>query len=118
MRYYSKEQLWIEIEENFATIGICRYFIIRNACITYIQIDEPGNEIKIGNSLFTLENDKSAIDFTAPVTGVIIERNNALINTPSLLSSLTEDECWICRIKVKHVDYSFLMTLEEYNTFN
>jgi|GEM_PF-3534161 len=120
MRYYSKEHLWIDIEENCATIGICKYFIIQflqSGGDVYVSVSDVGKEIQAGDSLLTLESNKSTIDFSAPVTGIITGKNTAIIDTPSLLSSLSEEECWVCRIETNTNDFSSLMTREEYDAF-
>ena len=117
MRYYSKEHLWIDEEKNNAVIGICKYFLIRNTSINYIQVEDTGKEVKAGDSLFTLENDKSLTEFSAPVTGIIVERNLALIESPALLDNLSEEECWVCKIAMEDQEFSSLMTHEEYEAF-
>ena len=117
MRYYSGEHLWIDAEENMATIGICKHFLIRNDSIRYASAGETGKEIQAGGPLLSLENDKSITEFTAPVTGIITERNAAIIDNPALLDSLSEEECWICKITLKNEDFSPLMTFEDYESF-
>ena len=117
MRYYSKEHLWIDIEGNCATIGICKYFLVRSGSITWISSGETGKKIQAGDLLLTLENDKSAIDFPAPVTGLITESNAAILEDPALLDGLSELECWICKVEMTGTDVSSLMTNEEYETF-
>jgi glycine cleavage system H protein len=117
MRYYSREHLWIDVEESGATIGVCKYFLIRNSGITFIGAGENGKEVQPGDPLFTLENEKTVTEFPSPVTGIIADTNTALIAAPALLDSLSEEECWICKITLKHSDFSALMTREEYDAF-
>ena len=117
MRYYSNEHLWIDIEESNATIGICTHFLIRNSGISYISAGETGTELESGELWLTLETDKSTTVFSAPIAGIITEMNKTIIDTPALLDNLIENDCWICRIAIKSIPYSSLMTREEYDTF-
>lgn len=117
MRYYSREHLWIDVEGNHATIGVCKFFLIQNNKITCVSAGETGKVIQEGTPLFCLENDKSITEFSSPVTGIITERNSAIIDNPALLDSLPEEECRICKIAMKSEDFSSLMTREEYDAF-
>ena len=117
MRYYSKEHLWIDIGGNQAAIGVSKYFLIHNNSIACVSAGETGKEIQEGTLLLCLENDKSITEFSSPVTGTVTEINAAIIDNPCLLDSLSEEECWICKMTIKDGDLSSLMTSEEYNAF-
>ena len=61
---------------------------------------EVGKEVKKGDSFLTLESIKATQEIYAPVSGVIIEVNTALADTPELINDDAEGEGWIVKIEI------------------
>jgi glycine cleavage system H protein len=67
--------------------------------IVYVQLPEVGTEVKAGESLGEVESTKSVSEIYAPVTGVVVSRNDRLADTPELLNSDPYGEGWLVEVR-------------------
>ncbi|WP_018351102.1 glycine cleavage system protein GcvH [Longispora albida] len=97
---YTAEHEWITGDEP-ATVGITPYAAEALGDIVYVELPEPGTEITAGDTCGELESTKSVSELYAPVTGVVVARNEAVIDDPSLINSDPQGEGWLFRVEVK-----------------
>ena len=94
---------WILEENNSSKIGLTDWQVERLGDIVVVELPEVGNSFSKGEVFATIESVREASEIYMPVSGVIVEVNERLINSPELIN---EDsyEAWL--VKVKADDFS------------
>ncbi|MBQ6750635.1 MAG: glycine cleavage system protein GcvH [Bacteroidaceae bacterium] len=112
--YYSESHEWVRVEGNEGTIGITDY--AQNALdnVVYVDLPEVDDEVEAGEEFGAVESVKAASDLYAPVSGTVIEVNEALENAPELVNQ-DAYENWI--IKVELSDKAELEQLMDSKTY-
>lgn len=97
-RYYSKEHEWIDVEGTVATVGVTEYAVKQLGDITFFELPEVDAEVEKESGAAFVESVKAASDIYAPVTGKIVEVNEALEDTPEIANESPEENAWIFKI--------------------
>lgn len=115
---YTKEHEWIRIEGEVAVIGITDHAQNALGDITYVELPEPGREVKISEAIAVLESVKAASDVYSPVSGMIQEVNHLLEESPEKINTSPYKDGWICKIDIlDSPDLEGLMDREGYERF-
>jgi len=106
--YYSESHEYVRVEGDFGFIGISDYAQHALGNVVYVDMPEVDDEVTAGEEFGAVESVKAASDLIAPVSGTVVEVNEALDDQPELIN---EDayENWI--IKVELSDKSELDSL-------
>ncbi len=112
--YYSESHEYVKVEGDFCYIGITDYAQNALGNVVYVDMPEEDEEITAGDEFGAVESVKAASDLYSPVSGTVVEVNNALEDSPELIN---EDafENWI--IKVEMSDKSELENLMDAKTY-
>lgn len=115
--FYTEDHEWVKVEGEEAYIGITDFAQSELGDIVYVELPEEDDELEKEDVLAGVESVKAASDAFTPVSGVVIEVNEELLDSPELIN---EDafENWL--VKVKLTDKSQLddlMSSEEYEEF-
>ena len=101
---YAKTHEWVHVKRDgasqIATIGISHFAVEALTDLVYLDLPEPGRQVKAGESFGEVESVKAVSDLYSPVTGEIVEVNAALAGQ---LSHLQEDPYgagWIVKIRL------------------
>lgn len=114
---YTKEHEWIKIEGNVGVVGIADYAQEHLGDIVYVDLPEAGDEISKGDAFSSVESVKAATDVYLPMSGKIIEVNEALDDEPELLNKDAYAN-WIVKIELSNPsEASELMNDEAYKEF-
>lgn len=112
---YSKEHEWISLENEIATVGITNHAQDSLGDIVFIELPEIGKIVKAGDQVGVVESVKAASELYSPVSGIIIEINNELQNTPQLVNTDPEDTGWYMKIKLENTnELTTLMNFDQY----
>lgn len=114
--YYSATHEYAVIDGNIATIGITDYAQHQLGNVVYVDMPEDGDEVTAGEEFGAVESVKAASDLISPVTGTVIEVNDALADNPRLIN---EDPManWIIRVEISDTaSISKLMDKEAYES--
>lgn len=84
--YYSKDHEWVRIEGDRAYIGITDYAQDSLGSIVYVEIPKEGKALSKGEVLSVVESVKAASDIFAPISGTVVEVNQALADNPELIN--------------------------------
>lgn len=114
--YYSKEHEWITVDGDIATIGITAHAAEQLGEIVFIEQKEAGDTFENGDEVGVIESVKAASEIFAPVDGEVIEANELLAETPSLLNEKPESDAWIYKVKLS--DLGQLKELMDLNAYN
>lgn len=114
MKKYNEEHEWISIEGETAVVGISKYAVEQLGDITFIELPQINTEVLSGDSVAFIESVKAASDIYTPISGIVIEVNEDLLDTPE---SLNKDAQNIFIFKITFSDIgelNSLMNEEEY----
>lgn len=112
---YSKDHEWVRIEGNVATIGITDFAQGELGDIVFVDVDSVDEDLTAGDVFGSVEAVKTVSDLFLPVSGKVIEFNDALEDEPELLNSDPYGNGWIIKLDVADgADMSELLTAEEY----
>ena len=105
---YSESHEYVRVDGEFGYIGITDYAQHALGNIVYVDMPEVDDEVEAEEDFGAVESVKAASDLTSPVSGTVVEINEALEDTPELINQ-DAFENWI--IKVKLSDKSELENL-------
>ena len=97
---YSKEHEWVRVEGSRATIGITSYAADELGDIVFIELPEVGATLSQFGAFGVVESVKAVSDLYAPVSGEVVEVNDALRDAPELLNADAFGEGWIARVEL------------------
>ena len=83
---YADSHEWVKLEGDIATIGITDYAQHALGSIVYVDMPEVGDEVTAGEDFGAVESVKAASDLISPVTGEVVEINEALEDSPELIN--------------------------------
>ena len=116
--YYTEEHEWISVEGDTATVGITDFAQGQLGDIVFVELPEAGRTVSKGGEAAVVESVKAASDVYAPVSGEVVEANQALSDDPSLVNSDPEAGGWFFRLRLSDVgELDGLMDAEAYQTF-
>jgi glycine cleavage system H protein len=117
-RYFTKEHEWIEVDGDTATVGITDFAQGQLGDIVFVEVPQSGTEVSKGGDAAVVESVKAASDVYAPVSGEIIEGNQALVDDPALVNSAPEGEGWFFKIRLSDTsELEGLMDAGAYRAF-
>jgi glycine cleavage system H protein len=99
-RIYTKEHEWVMVEGNTATIGVSEYAAAELGDVVFLELPEPGAQMGQGDVIGTIETVKSVEDLYAPLTGEVVEINEAVLDEPELVNNSPMDDGWLFRMQV------------------
>ena len=97
---YTKDHEWVRIEGDIATVGITDFAQGELGDIVYVEVDALDEEVDREAVFGTVEAVKTVSDLFAPLSGEVIEFNEALEDTPEVVNSDPYGEGWMIRIKL------------------
>ena len=106
---YTKDHEWIQVEGTIATIGITDFAQGELGDIVYVDVDTLDDTIAEGEVFGSVEAVKTVSDLFMPLTGEVIEFNDALEDDPELVNSDPYNKGWM--IKIEFTDNSQLEDL-------
>ena len=98
IRYYTQDHEWIEVDGDTATVGITDYAQGQLGDIVFAEVPAVGSILKKGGDAAVVESVKAASDVYAPVSGSVIEGNDALGDDPALVNSDPEGDGWFFKL--------------------
>lgn len=97
--YYSESHEYVKIEGNFAYVGITDYAQHALGNVVYVDMPDVDDEVEAGEDFGAVESVKAASDLISPVSGTVVEVNEALEDKPELIN---EDAFtnWIIKVEM------------------
>jgi len=98
---YTENDEWIRVEGNIGTVGITDYAQDQLSDIVYVEIVvDEGDSIDKGDSCATVESVKAAADVYMPVSGKIVNMNEALADTPEIINQDPYGQAWMVEVEL------------------
>lgn len=112
---YSKEHEWVLLEGESALIGITDFAQNELGDVVYVELPELGEKISKEDPFGAVESVKAVSDLYAPVSGTVVEINDALPDTPELINEDPYGEGWIIKVTLSDRDeLDELLNAQEY----
>ncbi|MEG2076376.1 MAG: glycine cleavage system protein H [Victivallaceae bacterium] len=106
MKYYSEDHEWVEVNGDSAVIGISEYAVSEMGEVTYVELAVEDDDFTVGDVIGVVETERSSFDVYSPISGTVVNINEALVDDPSLLVRSPEDKGWLCTLN--NIDVSEL----------
>lgn len=98
---YTREHEWAAVEEGgLVRVGITDFAQDALGDVVYVDVPEPGTEVRAGQAFGEVESTKSVSDLFSPVSGRIAERNEALEKSPEIVNNDPYGEGWMIVIEL------------------
>ena len=102
--YYSKDWMWIKIEDGKARVGITDYAQKQMREIVFAELPNVGDEVKKDEAFGTLESVKSVSDLISPLTGKVVEVNEKVTESPEVINEDPYGEGWLIVIEPSNLE--------------
>lgn len=97
---YLKSDEWVRVEGDTAVFGVSDYAQDQLNDIVYVELPSVGASITKGESFGSVESVKAASELAAPISGTVLEVNEALEGAPETINTDPFGKGWIIKIKV------------------
>jgi len=113
---YSKEHEWVEVlEDNKVRIGITDYAQHSLGDIVFVELPAVGDQVEADESMGTVESVKAVSDVYSPVSGEVVEVNEALEDAPEIVNNDPYGEGWMAIVELSDPSQlDNLLTPEQY----
>ena len=115
---YTKDHEWIHQAAEIVTVGISDYAQQELGDVVYVEIPGAGEEVTAGASIASVESVKAVSDVYSPVSGLIEEANQDLVDSPEKINEDPYGAGWIAKIRVSGSgQLAGLMSAREYRAY-
>jgi glycine cleavage system H protein len=97
---YSRTHEWARREGQTAVVGITDYAQSQLGDVVYVELPEVGEEYRRGDALGVVESVKATSDIYAPLSGKVVEINQALMDDPAVVNRDPYGEGWMVRLEL------------------
>ena len=115
--YYSESHEYVRVEGNFAYVGITDYAQHELGNVVYVDMPDVDDEVTAGEDFGAVESVKAASDIISPVSGTVVEVNEAVEETPELINQDAFGN-WIIKVELADpTELDNLMDAKAYEAF-
>jgi glycine cleavage system H protein len=102
--YYTRDDLWVSIENGQAKVGVSDYLQKTSGDIAFIEVAKAGSIVEKGKELGTVESAKATIALFSPMSGRIDKTNDELAAKPELINLDPYGEGWLVILTLSNLD--------------
>lgn len=95
---------YVRLDGEIATLGISAFAVDQLGDIVFLELPEIGDALEKGESFGTIESVKAVEDMYAPISGTVVERNDALVEAPENLAEDPYGEGWLLKVRINDID--------------
>ncbi|WP_071517787.1 glycine cleavage system protein GcvH [Geitlerinema sp. PCC 9228] len=97
---YLDSHEYARLEGDTATIGISAFAVDQLGDIVFLELPEVGDKVEKGSSFGSVESVKAVEDMYAPLSGEVLERNDAVVDAPEKVAEDPYGEGWLLKVRV------------------
>jgi glycine cleavage system H protein len=97
---YAKSHEWVRVNGDIATVGITDHAQQELTDIVFVELPANGRKVKVGEACAVVESVKTASDIYSPVSGEIIEVNQAVADEPARVNAEPYGGGWFYKVKL------------------
>lgn len=115
---YAKSHEYVHPEGEIGTIGITEYAQKELGDVVFVELPQVGTQLEFGDELGSIESVKAVSELFSPVSGEVVEVNEALADKPELVNTDPYGDGWMIKIRMTAQDeLDDLMTPEDYEDY-
>lgn len=116
---FTEDHVWVRMEEDgMAVVGVSGYAQEQLGDVVYIQLPDIGRDLRQGEDCSTVESVKTTSDVKCPMSGRVLEINEALLDAPEKLNESPLQEGWLFKLEpADEAEFEDLMDDEDYEDF-
>ena len=115
---FTKEHEWVRLDGEVATVGISKHAADALGDVVFVEVPETGKTLSAKDSFAVVESVKAASDVYAPVSGEVVEANDALSTAPETVNADPEGDGWFFRLTLSDPsELEGLMDADKYAAF-
>jgi len=115
---YTSDHEYIRIENDIGTVGISEYAQDKLGDIVFVELPEIGKQLSKGQEAAVVESVKAASEVYAPVSGEVVEVNDAIVDNPALVNEDPEGEAWFIKLRIANArELDALMSADAYKDY-
>lgn len=115
---YDKEHEWVRVDGDVAVLGISDFAQDQLGEVVYVDLPTAGDDVSAGETFGEIESVKSVSELYSPVSGEVVEVNDALGDTPETVNEDPYGAGWMIKIRMADPSQAeALMSAEEYEAF-
>ena len=115
---YTKDHEWVRVQDGISTVGITDYAQDQLGDVVYVDLPSPGKQLTQLAVFGEIESVKAVSELYSPVSGEVVESNQALADKPELINESPYEEGWIMRVRlVDEGEIDRLLTAEQYRDY-
>ena len=112
---FAKTHEWAFAEGGVAAVGISDYAQKEISDVVFVELPKVGANVEQGKPCAVIESVKAAADFFAPVSGEVVDVNDAIADNPALVNQSPHGDGWFFKIRMsKPTELAALMAFEDY----
>ncbi|ADI25553.1 MULTISPECIES: glycine cleavage system protein GcvH [unclassified Geobacillus] len=112
---YTKEHEWVRVEGENVRVGITDYAQSELGDIVFVELPEVGAEVAANEPFGSVESVKTVSELYAPISGTVVEVNEALNDHPEYVNESPYDKAWMIVVKPNDLsEIDNLLTAEQY----
>ncbi len=105
----------VDEDEAIVTIGISAFALDQLGDIVFLELPDVGDTVEKGETFGTVESVKAVEDLKSPVNGDVLERNEAIVDSPEQIVDDPYGDAWLIKIKAENLDdLDDAMSADEY----
>jgi len=105
----------VDEDEAIVTVGISAFALDQLGDIVFLELPEVGDTVEKGETFGTVESVKAVEDLKSPVSGDVLERNEAIVDSPEQIADDPYGDAWLIKIKPDNLeDLDDAMSADEY----
>ncbi len=97
---YTKDHEWAQVDDNVVSVGITEYAQDALGEVVYVELPEEGQKVTQNEPFGVVESVKAVSDLIAPVSGTVVEVNEALTEQPGNVNDDPYGDGWMIRIEM------------------
>lgn len=116
--YFTREHEWIRVDGDVGTVGITDHAQQQLGDVVFVELPDTGRSVEKGGDAAVVESVKAASEVYAPLTGQVIESNQALAENPGLVNEDPEGQAWFFKVRLSDkAELQELMDREAYEAY-
>ncbi len=98
---FTEEHEWLRVEDDVVLVGITEHASTQLGDVVFVELPDAGTVVSKDDEVVVIESVKAASDILAPLDGEIVEVNEALVDTPSMVNDDAQGEAWFFKMKIE-----------------
>jgi glycine cleavage system H protein len=115
---YTKDHEWVRVQDGIGTIGITDYAQDQLGDVVYVDLPSPGKQLTQLAVFGEIESVKAVSELYSPLSGEVVESNQALADKPELINESPYEDGWLMKVRLADEgEVESLLTADEYSDY-